>query len=61
MHHFGGDGGGDAGGREGVTWGPTGNAEAECIGVGGKETFQDRGFPSAGGAGEYDGPVELCC
>ena len=39
--------------------GGTGNREAEGVGVGGEEAFEDCGFPGAGGAGDDDRAVEL--
>lgn len=39
----------------------TGDGVTEGIGMGGEEAFEDGGFAGAGGAGDDDWAVELCC
>lgn len=40
-------------------WRRTGDAEAECVGVGGEEAFEEGGFAGAGGTGYYNWPFLL--
>lgn len=44
----------ERGAGRGRGWRITGDAEAKGVGIGGKEAFEDRGFPGAGWSGDDD-------